>query len=406
MGLKQSRPEFSLVLNPKGEKTMAVQVNDTKISEAVKLIAEKGFDGMTEAMQILFNEAMLIERNRYLQVEPYERSESRQDYANGFKPKQIKTKLGELSLQIPQVRSSEFYPSFLEKGVRSERALKIALAEMYVQGVSTRKVESVLQALCGLQVTSTEVSRAAKLLDDELEKWKTRSLGKFRFLFVDARYEKVRRQGCVVDSAVLIAYGIDEKGKREIIGISVSLSEAEIHWRAFLESLVKRGLHGVELLVSDAHAGLKAALKAIFPSIPWQRCQFHLQQNAQAYVTRQSRKREVAETIRAIFNAENKTEADRLLRLAVEKYQKDMPQLSKWMGENINEGLTVFHFAAEHRRRLRTSNIAERVNAEIRRRSRVARIFPNVESCERLVGAIVMEISEDWIAGKVYLNLI
>ncbi len=385
---------------------MAMKVNDTKISEAVKLISERGFDGMTEAMQILINEAMMVERTRFLQLEPYERSDERQDYANGFKPKQIRTRLGELSLQVPQVRSSEFYPSFLEKGIRSERALKIALAEMYVQGVSTRKVESILQELCGLQVSSTEVSRAAKLLDDELGKWKTRPLGKYHFIVVDARYEKVRHEGCVIDNAILVAYGINEQGKREVLGLSVSLSEAEIHWRMFFESLVKRGLHGVKLIVSDAHSGLKAALKAVFPSVPWQRCQFHLQQNAQSYVTRQSRKREVAETIRAIFNAENKTEADRLLKLAMEKYQADMPQLSKWIEENISEGLTVFHFPAENRRRLRTSNMAERVNAEIRRRTRVARIFPNVASCERLIGAIVMEISEDWIAGKAYLNLV
>lgn len=208
-----------------------------------------------------------------------------------------------------------------------------------------------------------------------------------------------------MDSAVLIAYGIAESGKREILGVSVSLSEAEIHWRTFLESLVTRGLHGVELIVSDAHAGLKAALKAVFPSVPWQRCQFHLQQNAQAYVTKSSRKREVAETIRAIFNAENQTEAERLLKLAVSKYDKEMPALSRWMEDNIYEGLTVFNFSSAYRRRLRTSNMAERVNQEIRRRTRVARIFPNVESCERLVGAIVMEISEDWLVRSVYLNM-
>lgn len=385
---------------------MAMRVNDSKISEAVELISEKGFAGMAEVMQILFNEAMRIERNRYLCVEPYERSEKRQDYSNGFKPKQLKTKLGEFTVQVPQVRSAEFYPSFLEKGVRSERALKLALAEMYVQGVSTRNVEPILQALCGLQVSSTEVSRAAKLVDEELLKWKTRSLGKYRFLFFDARYEKVRQEGCVIDSAILIAYGVNLQGKREIIGISVSLSEAEIHWRTFLESLITRGLYGVELIVSDAHSGLKAALKAVFPSVPWQRCQFHLQQNAQSYVSKQSRKREVAETIRAIFNAENKVEAERLLKLAITKYQPDMPALVRWMEENIPEGLTVFHFPCEYRRRLRTSNLAERVNEEIRRRTRVVRIFPNVASCERLIGAIVMEISEDWIAGNVYLNFV
>ena len=350
-------------------------------------------------------DAMLIERSRYLAVELYERSELRQDYANGFKPKQLKTKCGELSLQVPQVRHSGFYPSFLEKGLRSERALKLALAQMYVEGVSTRKVDNVLQALCGLEVTSTEVSRCAKLLDEELSRWKTRALGKHRFVFVDARYEKIRQSGCVVDSAVLIAYGINEENKRDIIGVSVSLSEAEVHWRQFLESLLTRGLHGVELIVSDAHSGLKAALKAVFPSVPWQRCQFHLQQNAQAYVTKQSRKSEVAHCLRAIFNAENKAEAQRLLKLSVERYQQDMPSLARWMEENLEEGLTVFHFEASYRRRLRTSNMAERVNQEIRRRTRVVRIFPNVASCERLVGAILMEISEEWIGGKTYLNL-
>lgn len=385
---------------------MAMRVNDNKIFEAVQLIAEKGFAGMTEAMQILFNEAMLIERSRYLGASPYERSDTRQDYANGFKPKQLKTKLGELSLSVPQVRSCEFYPSFLDKGVRSERALKLALAEMYVQGVSTRKVESILQELCGLQISSTEVSRAAKLLDEELTAWKTRPLQKHPFVFFDARYEKIRQGGCVIDSALLIAYGINEHGKRDILGISVSLSEAEVHWREFLASLVQRGLHGIELIVSDAHVGLKAALRAVFPSVPWQRCQFHLQQNAQAYVTVQKRKREVAESIRAIFNAENKVEADRLLRIAIEKYQKDMPQLAKWMENNLAEGLMVFEFPAPYRRRLRTANIAERVNEEIRRRTRVARIFPNVASCERLAGAVVMEIAEEWMAHAVYLNLL
>jgi putative transposase len=383
---------------------MAMPVNNTKILEAVELIAERGFEGMRDAMQILFNEAMLIERCRYLGVEPYERSENRQDYANGFKPKRLKTKVGELCVQVPQVRSSEFYPSFLEKGIRSERALKIALAEMYVQGVSTRNVESILQELCGLEVSSTEVSRATKLLDEELTRWKTRPLGKYGFVIVDARYEKVRQSGCVIDSAVLIAYGINEQGRRDVLGVSVSLSEAEIHWRTFLESLVSRGLHGTELMVSDAHSGLKAALKAVFPSVPWQRCQFHLQQNAQQYVTKKSRKQEVAESLRAIFNAENRAEAERLLKLVVERYRVEMPQLSQWLEDNLFEGLTIFHFATEYRRRLRTSNMAERVNEGIKKRTRVAKIFPNVESCERLVSAILMEISEEWSVGKIYLT--
>ncbi len=384
---------------------MAVRVNDSKLSEAVELIANQGFSGMGEAIQILMNEAMLIERNRYLQAMPYERSPDRQDYANGFKPKQLKTQLGELSLNVPQVRHGEFYPSFLEKGIRSDRAFKLALAEMYVQGVSTRKVNAVLQELCGLQISSSEVSRAAKLLDEEISNWKNRPLTQYGYLFLDARYEKVRQSGCVIDCAVLIAYGINVQGKREILGLSVSLSESEVHWRNFLESLVSRGLNGIKLIVSDAHSGLKASLRAVFPSVPWQRCQFHLQQNAQAYVTKKDRKSEVAGSIRAIFDAENKVEAERLLKQTIVKYEKDMPQLSAWMQENILEGLTIFNFPADHRRRLRTSNIAERVNQEIRRRTRVVRVFSNTASCERLASAIVMEISEQWVLGTIYLNV-
>ena len=384
---------------------MAMQVKNSKLLEAVELISEKGFEGMLEAMQVLLNEAMIIERSRYLQLAPYERSEAREDYANGFKPKQIKTKLGEMELSVPQVRSCQFYPSFLQKGIRSEHALRLALAEMYIQGVSTRKVNAILQELCGLEITSTEVSRATKLLDEELAQWKERPLGQYVYLYLDARYEKVRQGGCIIDSAVLIAYGIAPNGKREILGATVSLSEAEVHWRQFLESLAKRGLYGLRLIISDAHIGLKSALKAVFTSIPWQRCQFHLQQNAQAYVTKANRKREVAESIRAIFNAENLVEAERLLNLSIKKYEAGMPQLSKWMEENIMEGLTVFHFPSAHCRRLRTSNIAERVNEEIKRRTRIVRIFPNVESCGRLVTAIAMEISENWISDPVYLTM-
>ena len=234
---------------------------------------------------------------------------------------------------------------------------------------------------------------------------KNRPLDKYHYVFLDARYEKVRQSGNVIDCAILIAYGVNEQGKREILGLSVALSEQETHWRNFLEGMVGRGLNGIKLFISDAHCGLKAALKAVFPSVPWQRCQFHLQQNAQSYVTKRDRKSEVANSIRAIFDAENMAEAERILKQIVMKYEKDMPQLAKWMTDNISEGLTIFNFPSDHRRKLRTSNIAERVNQEIRRRSRVARIFPNSASCERLAGAIVMEISEQWLSGSTYLNV-
>jgi len=384
---------------------MAMPTKNTKLMTAVELISEQGFAGMAEAMQILMNEAMLIERNRHLNAEPYERSEKRQDYANGFKPKQLKTQLGELNLNVPQVRKGDFYPSFLEKGLRSERSLKLALAEMYVQGVSTRKVNEILDELCGLNISSSEVSRAAKLLDEELQSFRERKLGQYVYLILDARYEKVRQGGCVQDSAVLVAYGVGSDGKREVLGVSVALSEAEVHWRAFLESLIERGLHGLKCIVSDAHSGLKRGLQAVVGSIPWQRCQFHLQQNAQSYVTKKSKKSQVAQSIKAIFNAENRAEAERLLELSAKKYETEMPQLANWMRENLPEGFTVFSLPQAHQRRMRTSNMAERVNQEIKRRTRVARIFPNVASCERLVTAVLMEISEQWMAGKTYLTM-
>jgi putative transposase len=223
-------------------------------------------------------------------------------------------------------------------------------------------------------------------------------------MYLDARYEKVRQDGQVRDAAVLVASGVDDAGKRAILGVSVALSEQEVHWRSFLQSLVKRGLRGVELIISDAHAGLQAARKAVFGGVPWQRCQFHLQQNAQAYVPRQELKQEVAAAIRAIFNAGSLSEAKRLLAETVERYRGVAPRLARWMEENLGEGLMVFAFPASHRRLLRTTNGLERVNQEIRRRTRVARLFPNEASCLRLITAVVMEISEEWETGKAYLT--
>ena len=384
---------------------MACQVNNNINGTIIKLVSEQGFEGLGEAVQLLFNEAMKIERSKHLNAEPYERTAERNDYANGFKPKKVKSRVGELELSVPQVRNSEFYPSCLERGIRSERALKLALAEMYVQGVSTRRVKEITEKLCGFEVSSTDVSRATKSLDESLGSWRQRPLGKYKYLIVDARYENVRQGGCVVDSAVLIAYGITDKGVRHILGTSVSLSESEVHWREFLSSLVKRGLHGVELFISDAHSGIKAAKKNVFPSIPWQRCQFHLQQNAQSYVPKRELKKAVATDIRYIFNAPNITEAERLLKIYVDKYAKEAPDLAKWMENNIPESLTVMQFPESHRTKIRTSNMAERVNKEIKRRTRVAGIFPNVDSCLRLVTAIVMEIDDDWKEGNIYMNM-
>jgi putative transposase len=384
---------------------MTVNMNSTVLSDLVQIISEQGMDGVGGALQVLLNQAMVIERDRHLGAASYERNELRTGYANGFKAKGLKTRLGALELSVPQVRNGDFYPTFLERGIRSERALSASLAEMYIKGVSTRKVGAIIEELCGFQVSSSEVSRATKLLDEEFVQWRQRPLKLFKYLILDARYEKVRQGGSVVDSAVLVAYGVDDKGIRYVLGVSVSLSEAEVHWRSFLDGLVSRGLHGLLCITSDAHAGLKAAIRAVFPGVPWQRCQFHLQQNAQSYVPKISMRAEVADDIRTIFNAPDRDEADRLLKLIVTKYEKIAPKLSEWMETNVHESLNVFKLKKSHRKKLRTSNLAERVNRELKRRTKVVGIFPSAESCERLVTAVLVEISEEWEMGKIYLSM-
>jgi len=384
---------------------MAQHTQDSSIIDAVELLKDNGFDALAEAVTVLMNTAMVAERSEYLGARPYERTEERRGYANGFKAKTVKTRLGELPLRVPQTRDSEFYPQSLEKGLRSERALLLSIAEMYVQGVSTRRVKRIVEELCGMDVSSTQVSRAAVELDDLLSAWRERELGQYRYLILDAQYEKVRQGGQVLDAAVLIACGVDADGRRDVLGCSVSLSEAEVHWRAFLSELKDRGLYGMELIVSDAHEGLQAARRAVFPSVPWQRCQFHLQQNAGQYVPTVGQRGPVAADIRAIFNAPDRDEAERLLERFVERYRKAAPKLASWAEEALPECFTVFSLPPSHRRRLRTTNLVERLNEEIRRRTRVARLFPNEASCLRLVSAVLMEIAEDWqTAEKRYVT--
>ncbi len=302
-----------------------------------------------------------------------------------------------------RIRGSDH--SALERGLRSERALTLALAEMYVQGVSTRKVAAITEQLCGVELDSMQVSRAAAQLDESLTRWRTRRLGRTRYLYLDARYEKLRIDGQVRDAAVLLAMGVLPDGKRALLGVSVASSEQEVHWRQFLQALVERGLCGVELVISDAHTGLQAARRAVLGGVPWQRCQFHLQQNAGAFVPRQDLKAEVAAAMRAIFNAPTRAAAEALLAQTVQTYSKTASWLASWLETAIPEGLTVFAVPASHRQRLRTTNGLERLNQEIRRRTRVVGVFPNEASCLRLVTALAMETSDEWAAGKVYLSL-
>ena len=374
------------------------EVNNTEILEMMQTLMNEGMQGFPTVMTRIYNLAMQFERELHLGAGKYERCEDRRGYANGYKPKTLSTHAGKLKLQIPQVRDSEtpFYPRSLERGTRYERALKLAVAEMYVRGVSTRKVQAVFDKLCDVNITAEQVSRAMREMDEELEAWRNRPIGDVKVLFADATYHKARVNGVVVSVATFIIAGILADGHRAILAVDSDLSENEVHWRRALAKLVERGMYGAKLIVSDSHDGLRAAREAILPGIPWQRCQMHLQQNAQAHVTKAELKAEVAEDIRAIFHAGSLEEAKRLLAATIEKYSKCQAKLAAWMEDNIPEGFTVFAFPLIVRQFLRTNNMEENLNKQIKSRTRLIPAFPNVESLMRLVSAICVEISDDW----------
>jgi putative transposase len=385
--------------------TLDQDSNNELMLKFFEVLNENNQDGIRSLLEGILNALMKLEREKALQAKPYERNPERQGYSNGFKPKLLNTRMGSLDLQVPQVRGISFYPQCLEKGSRSEKALKLAVAEMYLKGVSTRKVEAITKALCGLDFTSMQVSRAAKELDEEFSLFRNRLLGIFKYVFLDAIYLKVRHNGIVIDQSVLIAYGVNSEGKREILGASTSMSEAEAHWRAFLESLVKRGLHGIELITSDDHFGLRNARLKVFPSVPWQRCQFHMSQNAQSYAPRQVLKEPIAIAMRDIFNSPNLSDAKQKSNEIKMNFSKSAPEFTKWLEENIEEGLTCFNYPRIHQKRIRTTNGLERVNREIKRRTRVAVLFPNAESAIRLVTGVLIEIHEEWVTEKCYLKM-
>ena len=282
----------------------------------------------------------------------------------------------------------------------------LAAAEMYVKGVSTRDVEGVLAEFGLESLSSTQVSRAAKLLDEELEAWRNRPLGTFLHLFLDARYEKQRDGGVVRDAAVLSAIGIDPDGNRRILGVSLASSEAELHWRAFLDSLIARGLRGVVSITSDDHAGLGAARKAVLPGAVWQRCQFHLAQNAIHHAPSAAIRKRIGAELRNVWNAATRDAAEQALNGLVAGYRSNAADLAIWLERNVPEGLTVFAFPEQTRRRLRTANPIERaIQQEIKRRTAKIRVFPSREALLRLVTSILVEIDEQWAArSRIYLN--
>jgi len=379
------------------------QDQDSVVEELMERIISNGPEDMASVFARLFDLAMRMEREQFLEAGHYERVAGRRGYANGYKSKKVDTPAGTLSINIPKTAGHRescgepFFPQSLERGRRSSRAVMLAVAEMYVKGVSTRDAEAVMKEFGIESLSSTQVSRATKLLDDELSAWRNRPLGEIRYLIVDARYEKARLNGVVRDVAVLSAIGIGPDERRRVLGVSCALSEAEVHWRAFLENLLKRGMRGVQFVVSDDHSGLQAARKAVLGGAQWQRCQFHLAQNAIHHSPSQKIRKRIGAELRQIWNAPDLTTATENLRLLVENYRQKAPNLAKWLEGNVPEGLAVFSLPDHHRRRLRTSNPIERgIQQELKRRTRRVRVFPNIESLERLVSAVLVEIDDKW----------
>ena len=382
---------------------------DTVVEALLEHLIEHGPDDIATVFGRAFELAMQIERERFLGAGHYERTPTRQGYANGYKPKRIDTPVGTVTLKVPKTAGHDgapFYPQSLERGRRSVRAVLLAVAEMYVKGVSTREVEAVMREFGIESLSSSQVSRAARLLDDELEAWRTRPLGEIKYLMLDARYEKMRHGGIVRDAAVLSAIGIGPDERRRVLGVSIALSEAEVHWRAFLESLQARGMRGVEYVVSDDHTGLHAARRAVLGGATWQRCQFHLARNAIHHAPNVAIRKRIGSELRAVWNANTLAKAETALSEIVSGYRDTAPKLAQWLEENVPEALAVFSLPEHHRRRMRTSNPMERaVQQELKRRTVKVRVFPNEASLERLVSAVLVEIDDKWaVDTKAYIK--
>ncbi len=381
---------------------------DNALEALMEQLIESGTEEMASVFAGLFNFAMRIERERFLGAGHYERTPERRGYANGTRSKKIDTLAGTVTVEVPKTAGHEepFYPQALERGRRSCRAVMLAVAEMYIKGVSTRDVEAVMREFGLESLSSSQVSRAAKLLDEELEAWRNRPLGEIRYLLLDARYEKVRDGGVVRDAAVLSAIGIGPDQRRRVLGVSCAISEAEVHWRAFLDSLVKRGMRGVAFIVSDDHPGLGAARKAVLGGAIWQRCQFHLARNAIHHAPKLTIRKAIGKELRRVWNARDIKAAEAELRQLVEHYREPALKLADWLETAIPEGLAVFSLPERHHKRMRTSNPMERaIQQEIKRRTQKIRVFPNEASLERLVTAILVEIDEKWLTtDKPYIT--
>lgn len=360
-----------------------------------------------DLLEWLLQEVLDLEFNQFLGAEPYERSQDRNGYRNGYYQRELFTRVGRLTLRVPRDRKGRFSTDIFELYQRSEKALVLALQESYLQGVSTRKVKKITEKLCGVQFSKDQVSSIAQELDEELATWRTRPLEiTYPYLIVDAHYEYVREDSQVESDGVLLVKGIRGDGYREILSVFVAPTEEEATWNEVFSELLERGLDAdaVDCITSDEHKGLRKAMRRYFPKATWQRCQTHYQRNAAGKVPGKARE-EVHAGLRDIFNAPDEERAWQRAEWLKDEWRSRFPELVEWMEETLQDPLTVFSLPGEHRIRMRTNNGLERFHEEIRRRTRVVRIFPNRMSCLRLCTALAMEQSEEWITGHRYLDM-
>lgn len=365
---------------------------------------EKNEDTLRDLFRSILQEMLESEIESHLGAGRHERSTTRSGYRNGYQPRMLNTRVGRIELMVPRDRDGKFHTELFERYQRSEKALVLAILEMYVSGVSTRKVRKITEELCGLDISKSQVSRLAKSLDNDVSAWRYRLLQRpYKYLIVDALYEKIRDSGIPLSRAVLLVVGVSSDGYREILGTWIGNTENEETWAGVFRDLKSRGLRGTEFIVSDNHKGLRRAVERHLQGVIWQRCHVHFMRNVLHQVKKQD-SRKVIDLLRSITNSLTLSKARQRLDEAIEELSSDYPKVAEMLEDEAEEILSVFHLPEAHRRRMRSTNMLERFNSEIRRRTRVVRIFPNEASCIRLVSALAMEMNEEWM-GRKYLRM-
>jgi transposase-like protein len=371
----------------------------------VKELFSKSADGLREIVRAVMQEMLEAEMTDALGAEKGERTTARLGYRSGYYTRTLVTRVGKLELRVPQDRDGRFSTELFERYQRSEQALVATLAEMYVQGVSTRKVKAITEELCGHAFSASSISAINKRLDESLKAFAERPLGEpFPYLILDARYEKVREAGVVMSQAVLIAIGVDWDGRRQILAVEMANRESRSSWRDFLLALRQRGLHGVELVVADDHAGLRSAIREVLAEAAFQRCYVHFLRNALDHLPRKADD-DCLQELRWLYDRRSVEEARRDLAAWIAKWGARYQKLVAWVEETIEETLTFYRLPRQHHKHLKSTNMLERLNEEIRRRTYVVRIFPNSEACRRLVRALAVETHENWLEAHRYLNM-